>query len=342
MTLPFKYPPAALGIALCLTFTTWASAQNRIESATQQLGRPDLRPSLTTPASQEISSLYEDEDKDVGPQMLVRQKPRHNWFEASADVQFGSTSNVSLTEDSTVKSSLMISTAQFAVTPPAWDIPGGQLSLKAGYRHQKLNYGIATRGQEYTINDSDFDISTFVLQWRYSFLDKWIATLGVDHNRLLGADSGSYLEFYSEFAPSASIQRSFEITPKSAITVNVGVGGHISKSDETVYSTTFIETDIRTDTNDRVDESATVSYVHQLSDGLVFQSYYRALLTQYTHNDGRGDVIHSVGAVLAYSVTQNISLRASVTAEQRESNDTSVADYRKLDTGVGLSLLFQF
>lgn len=335
----FRFCERYIFVLFWTCLTSLASAQTRVESATQQLGKPDLRTRLQTPASQEISSLYEDEDKDVGPQMIVRQKPRHNWFEASADVQLGTTSNVSLTEDATTESSLMISTAQVAVTPPAWTIPGGQLSVKAGYRHQKYNYGIGTGGQESEINLADFDISTLFIQWRYGFLEKWVATVGLDHNRLLSAYDGDYVEFYTEFAPTASIQRSFELTPKSGITANIGVGGHISQTDG-VDSTTF-ET-VRNDEYDRIDESATVSYVNQLFDGFVFQSYYRALLTQYTQNHVRKDIVHTVGVVFAYSVTQSLSLRVSASAEQRESSDTTIADYQKVDTGVGLSFLFQF
>ncbi len=323
----------ALGVlALVLSALSGTTfAQNRIESATQQLERTDLRARLQTPATQEITSLYEDEDKDVGPQTLITQKPRHPWFEASGDVQFGSTSNVYLTENGKTESSLMVSTLQLAVTPPAWEVPGGELSTRLGYRHQKFNYGIATRGTESTINDSDFDISSFFIQGRYVYHDKWVATAGLDHNRLMNASGGSYDEFYDEFAPNVGLQRSFELTEKSSLTANIGVVGHISHVDAP-----------STDHYDRVDESATLTYAREILPNLVFQPYYRAQFTQYTRNHARKDIVQTVGVVFAYALTKDVGLRVFANYEARDSSDVSVEDYQKLDTGIGAALRLQF
>jgi hypothetical protein len=317
---------AALGALSGISF-----AQNRIDSAAQQVERLNLIPRLQTPALDAISSLYEDEDKDVGPQVLIRQKARHSWLEASTDVQFGSTSNATQYEGEKIETSLMISTVQAALTPPAWKVPGGELSAKLGYRHQKFNYGIATGGNESSINESDFDVSSFFMQWRYLFHEKWVAMVGLDHNRLLSADGGAYEEFYSEFAPNVSLQRSFALGKKSAFSASLGVGGHISHVD-----------DPYTDHYDRVDESATFSYTRELFQGLVFQPFYRAQLTQYTRNHERKDVIHSVGLILAYALTNDISLRTFANFEARDSSDVTIEDYQKVDTGLGMSLRIQF
>ena len=319
---------------------TWCSlsgiavAQNRIDTATQQMGRQDLRTRLQTPAAQEISSLYEDEDKDVGPQNVIRQKPRHNWLEASSDVQFGSTSNVYLTETGKTDSSMMISTVQLAVTPPAWQVPGGQFSAKAGYRHQKFNYGIASGRSESIINDSDFDISTVFVQGHYLILEQWLVGGGMDYNRLLTSTDGSYTEFYSEFAPNLSLQRSFELSKKSAISANIGVAGHISYLDPSYL--------VPSDSYDRVDESATVTYSRELLSKLGFQTFYRAQFTQYTRNHVRKDLTQTLGVVLAYSLCNEASLRAFANFEGRSSEDPNIADYQKVDTGMGLSLRVQF
>jgi hypothetical protein len=331
-----------VALALCC-LSGIAVAQNRIDTATQQMGRQDLRARLQTPAAQEISSLYEDEDKDVGPQNVIRQKPRHNWLEASTDVQFGSTSNVYLTETGKTDSSMMISTVQLAVTPPAWQVLGGQFSARAGYRHQKFNYGIASEKfnhliasgrSESTINDSDFDISTMFVQGHYLILEQWLVGGGMDYNRLLNSKDGSYTEFYSELAPNLSVQRSFELSKKSAISANIGVAGHISYLDPSYL--------VPSDSFDRVDESATVTYARELLSQLGFQTFYRAQFTQYTRNHVRKDLTQTLGVVLAYSLCKEASLRAFANFEGRSSEDPDIADYQKVDTGMGLSLRIQF
>ena len=320
-----------LALAALGALSEVSSAQNRIDSATQQIERLNLVPRLQTPATQAISSLYEDEDKDVGPQVLIRQKPRHSWLEASTDVQFGSTSNATQYENAKTETSLMISTVQAAVTPPAWQVPGGELSTKLGYRHQKFNYGLGTGGSEVSINDSDFDVSSIFMQWRYLFHEKWVAMVGLDHNRLLSADGGTYEEFYSEFAPNMSLQRSFELGKKSAFSASIGVGGHISHVDAPYP-----------DHYDRVDEAATLTYTRELLQGLVCQPFYRAQLTQYTRNHARKEVIQTVGLVLAYALTNDISLRTFANFEARDSSDVTIEDYQKVDTGVGFSFRMQF
>jgi hypothetical protein len=45
---------------------------------------------------------------------------------------------------------------------------------------------------------------------------------------------------------------------------------------------------------------------------------------------------------VAYSVNQWASLRVYANFEQRDSSGASVADYQKLDSGIGASALFRF
>jgi hypothetical protein len=311
-----------------------AFAQARIESATQRLERTGLQPRLQTPASEEIAPLYVEEEKDIGPQHLILQKPRHLWLEAAGDLQFGSTSNVYLAEDGKTDSSLMTSTLQIAITPPAWKLDAGELSAKAGYRHQKFNYGIATGGQESSINDVDFDISSLFFQGSFLYNERWLTTLGLEHNRLLNASAGSYDEFYTEFAPSLSFSRNFALTQKSALVTTISLGGHFSRIDSTPSSPS--------DAFDRADESATVSYTAEILPQTLFQSYYRAQFTQYTRSQGRRDLVHVVGVGLSFALCKNASLRIFANFESRDSSDPFIADYQKLDTGLGSSLRLAF
>ena len=310
-----------------------ALAEPRLESATQRVGRTGLQTRLETPASEEIAPLYEEEEQDIGPQHLIRQKPSHSWLEALGDIQFGSTSNVYLDEAGAVDSSLMTSMLQLALTPPVWKLEAGDLSAKAGYRHQKFNYGIATGGNESTFNDIDFDISSLFLQGSFLYNEKWLATVGLEHNRLMNASAGSYDEFYTEFAPNLSLGRSFALSPKSALSATLSAAAHLSRVDLAP-----------SDAYDRVDEAATISYTAQLLPRIQFQSYYRAQFIQFTRMENRHDVIQAVGVSLSYTLCQNASLRLFANFESRDSSGTKTRDYdyRKLDAGLGSSVRLAF
>jgi hypothetical protein len=225
----------------------------------------------------------------------------------------------------------MTSTLQVAITPPAWKLDAGELSAKAGYRHQKFNYGIATGGHESSLNDVDFDISSLFFQGSFLYNEKWLTTLGLEHNRLLNASAGSYDEFYTEFAPSLSFSRNFALTQKSALVTTISLGGHFSHVDM-----------FPSDAYDRADESATVSYVAEILPQTLFQSYYRAQFTQYTRSQGRRDLVHVVGVGLSFALSKNASLRIFANFESRDSSDPAIADYQKLDTGLGSSLRLAF
>ena len=308
-----------------------ALAQTRLESATQRIVRPGLQPRLETPASEEIAPLYEEEELDIGPQHLIRQKARHNWLEASGDIQFGSTSNVYLSETGAADSSLMTSILQLALTPPVWKLEAGELSAKAGYRHQKFNYGIATGGNESTFNNVDFDISSLFLQGSFLYHEKWLATFGLEHNRLLNASAGSYDEFYTEFAPNVSLGRSFALTPKSALSANLSAAAHLSRVDSAP-----------TKAYDRIDEAVTISYTAEILPRTLFQSYYRAQFMHFTRTENRQDLIQAVGVSLSYTLCQNASLRLFANFESRDSSGADIADYQKVDTGLGSTVRLAF
>jgi hypothetical protein len=120
-----------------------AAPINRVDTASVQLQRTELkRRFLEQPAVDAIPSLYKDEADDVGPQFVLKvAKPRKQWLEASADLQFGYTSNMNLTEEATTETSLLVSTAQIAVAPEPFTVAGGQLALRAGYRTRSLATG---------------------------------------------------------------------------------------------------------------------------------------------------------------------------------------------------------
>jgi hypothetical protein len=306
-------------------------AQGRIEVVAQQMKRLDLRDKLQQPAAEVAApALTTDETEDIGPQFVVRQKPRKSLFEASADIQYGHSSNIYLTETDRVKAAYALSTLQIALAPEPVKIGRGLLGWKAGYRHQKFNYGKFSN-REGDLNDIDFDISTVFLQGRYLYKDNWMFTLGVDQNRLMDAASGEYNEFYSEWVPSVGVDTQVKLGDKSSIGIGLFGAVHFTNVDAPNRGQ-----------NDRIDEALTVSYNQQLTSKLSVQPFYRAQMIQYTRNQGREDMVHSVGVNVGYALNKWSSIRVFASYESRDSNDNLINDYRKFDNGVGVSFNARF
>jgi hypothetical protein len=306
-------------------------AQGRIEVVAQQMRRSDLKDKLQQPAAEAAAPpLTTDETEDIGPQFVVRQKPRKSLLEASADVQYGQTSNVFLTETDRVKTTFAVSTLQIAFAPEPLKLDNGSLGWKLGYRHQKFNYGKLSN-KESIVNDIDFDISTIFAQARYLYKDNWLFSAGFDYNRMLNAATGDYDEFYSELAPNVGVDTQIKLGEKSSVGFAFFASAHFSDVDAPVRAQ-----------NDRLDEAVTVSYNQQLTEKLFVQPFYRAQLIQYTRNQGREDVVHSVGLNVGYTLNKWSSIRVFANYESRDSSDNSINDYRKFDNGVGVSFNTRF
>ncbi len=323
-------------------FSTWTAAatfcafsgvsiaQTRVDTATHQFQKPDLRQKLQTPAVDAIPSLYKDEAEDVGPQVVVKTKPKQEWLEASFDTQIAGTSNVYLTEKNKIRSSVLVSTAQVAVAPKPWELSRGKLAFRTGYRHQKFNYATGSDKQK-DINDIDFDVSTFFAQSRYFFSDSWSASLGAEHNRLLNAASGKYDQFYSEFVPSVGVDGQYKVSETSMLSVSVSGSWRLTRVDPP-----------KPKQNDRVDESIVVAYIRQMAPDLTVQPFYRVQFTEYIHPRSRRETLQSLGFSVNYALNKWASVRAFASFEARDSSDITVQDYRKLDNGIGASFQIRF
>jgi len=127
------------------------------------------------------------------------------------------------------------------------------------------------------------------------------------------------------------VDTQFKLGEKSTIGVGLSTAAHFSKVDAPNRAQ-----------NDRMDEALTVSYNHQLSSKLAVQPFYRAQLTQYTRNQGREDIVHSVGVNVGYTLNKWSTVRVFANYESRDSSDMAINDYRKFDNGVGVSFLARF
>ena len=163
-----------------------------------------------------VPSLYSEEDADVGPQLILRQR-RHKWFRVSVDEQVLYTDNMFFRRDSDIDAGLSVATGEAAVTTPNWITSLASYRAEVGYRHQFFNYF----GKDQPIvaftplrrDDFDFQSST-------AFGDVLAQTkhyqfrVGLDYTRLIGErpfGGDDCREFYSEFVPRWSIQRNFRV-----------------------------------------------------------------------------------------------------------------------------------
>lgn len=307
-----------------------------------------LREPLSDPryTDDEVQSLYPGENEDLGPQYLVKTKPRKRYFQARADSQFFYTSNMFLQEeprgDEGTETMVWVNTAEFALAPDPYDLGPGTLAPRLGYRHQWYNYGLDDDSNG--LNNFDFDVQTVFADMRYNLDEKWFFKAGVEWNRLLGHESTSddYDEFYKEFLPHWGVERRFKISDHQLFAVSYDSRYHITEVDSsiTVFPGLVLQQD--DDINDRMDHMLTVAYAHVFADQLVLQPYYRLQYTDYTVDGDRNDILHTLGMSATWHFSQWGNLRYFVNWDKRDSDDPTIADYEKIDTGLGLNATIRF
>ena len=283
-----------------------------------------LKPGDTAP------ELYPGENEDVGPQRILKVKPRRKYVEGGADSQYYYTSNVLLTKDAT-ESALFINTVHLALAPDAYEVGGGYLSPRLGFRNQWYNYGLD--GTHNPWGAFDFDAQTIFAETSYRFLQNWVVLASLDATRLL--DQHGYDEFYKELAPGWGLQRIFPLTDRQVVSLAYRGYYHLSEVGPPMAS----------NANDRHDHTFGVSYGLEIVPKLFLQPFYRFQVTGYTGNlDGRSrtDTLHSVGATLSYWFNSWSGVRTFVNYDHKESNDPFTPNYEKFDAGGGVSLLVRF
>jgi len=286
------------------------------------------------PEGEAAPDLFPGESSDVGPQSVLRFKPRKTYFEAFADAQYFYTDNMFLTENNKQSADVLVSTAQFALAPTPYVLGDGEFAPRLGYRHQWFDYGLGGA----TINNSTFKLNEFDFNAQTAFADgrwmhgNWIVDAGFDFQRLM--DTANYDEFYREYVPHWGVQRLFPMCKGGVL--SVGYEGDYRFSDVTLP---FFTT---TDVNDRTDHSLFATCTHQLCKHAVVQPFYRFKYTRFTSGSDRNDYLNSFGLALYCYFTPQVSLRAFVNYDLLESSDSSVPDYNKLDAGGGVNLTVRF
>jgi predicted porin len=276
-----------------------------------------------------LGELYPGENRDLGDQFIMMPVVPRTYFEAGADTQFYFTTNALLEEKAMRQSNILLSTAFFNIAPPAWDLGGGKLSLRAGYREQMYNYSLDST--ESQLNNLDFLVGTVTLNARYAFGDGWTASLGTDYNRYLSTEN-DLTEFYVEVLPQWGIEKSFSFDDRNALTLAYFGAWHLTHTDPLPAP----------NINDRTDSIFLVTTTHQLCENVVFQPYYRYQHSHYWKNKDRNDSYNTFGVALTYLFNDWSSVRVFTSYECRDTNDNTIPDYHKWDTGAGLSIALKF
>ncbi len=308
---------------------------------------------LNTPFGQKFQPVEAEEKKvpeivpgemeDTGPQYIVQRVPIRKWFDVYVDSQFFYTSNVFQQEEPTTgdeaeDSNILVSTAQFAVAPDAFEVGGGQLSPRLGYRHQWFNYSLHdTFGG---LNSLDFDSQTVFTDLSYTFDQNWTASLGFEWTRLLGHEppTDDYAEFYKEYLPYWSIQRRFPISENMQASFSYEGSYHVTEVDRVSAAEGYVHR------NDRQDHAFTLQYTYMPIERFIVQPFIRFQVTDYTQPTSSSRIDHTYmgGMTLSYYFTDWLGSRAFFNYTNRQSDDTTVADYEKWDGGGGLSVFIKF
>ena len=72
------------------------------------------------------------------------------------------------------------------------------------------------------------------------------------------------------------------------------------------------------------------------------QPFYRFKYTHFTSGRDRDDYLNSFGVAVHCFFTPQVSLRAFVSYDIKDSSNSATPDYDKLDTGGGVNLTVRF
>src|SRR4051812_1110398 len=337
-----------VGLAACFALSLCrATAQN--PGALQQMDAVQQRERLSRTAKSfenEVPApeLYRGETNDIGPQSILQFKPRKTYIEAIADAQYFFTDNMFLNEHDKVHADVLVSTAQIALAPTAYDLGGGQFAPRVGYKHQWYDYGLISDKQvtvadfntltahDVALNAFDFNAQTIFTDAHW-MRDNWIFMAGFEFTRLL--DTGHYDQFYREYVPRWGAQRNFVLNESSVL--SLGYEGDYRFAD-----TDLPPFPLSSDFNSRTDHSLVVSFSQNVCSRALVQPYYRFKYTHYTEGEIRDDYLNSFGLALYCAITPQITLRGFVGYDILETNSELVPDYKRLDAGGGINLTFRF
>ena len=329
------------------------------------------------PAADEPPETYPGENQDLGPQMLLKKKKRKPLFEFSNDTMFTWTSNAMSTASHPREAGIVAETLSLAVAPEPFDLGPGKLGLRGGFRHLFWMYDAAklggmrdTNGVYGTLNGNNFEMSTFFVSGNYSFDENWNASLGLDFNRIMNdsaldssrfasalaasqdrfssewslgrmIDPSKWTEVYVELNPNWSLTRNIPLGDQTNLTISYNGGYHFTTTDAVP------DTNSGTNTGDKLDTGVSANLSYAPSQKLMVQPNLRFSQSFYTQPQTthtlRRDRTFTPGLMVIWNPSSKVSLRWSVSADFRHSNDQDLSpNCSKLDTSTGVSLNLKF
>ncbi len=236
-------------------------------------------------AGDNAPEIYPGESSDVGPQSVVTIKPRKTLIEAIADSEFFHTDNVFLDHTDHQSSGVLVSTAQIALAPTAYELGGGQFAPRVGFRQQWYDF---FQDQSHPVNFDNYDYNdqTIFTDARW-MRDNWIIGAGFDYNRLLSTHD--YSQFYAEYVPEWEVQRAFPISSKHNITLAYQGYYHFTQTSALVFRQP------QDSFYDRLDQVFLATYNYAPCSHTLLQPYYSFKYTHFTSTINRDDYLNSVG-----------------------------------------------
>ncbi|HMJ88924.1 MAG TPA: hypothetical protein VK530_03865, partial [Candidatus Acidoferrum sp.] len=240
----------------------------------------------------DVPSLYADEDADVGPQTILREK-KQTWFRGLWDGQLFYTDNMNFAERDEREAVVAVNTLEAAITPPACITRFASFRPEIGYRHQFFNY-LGGDGR----NDFDFDSST-VFAGILAQTKHYQMRVGGDYMRLIDREDDG--EFYREYVPRWSLQRNFRVCERSMFSVSYLGSYHFTREDAPDITTPpfVVLGAIPDDRSERWEHTFIAAYSVALPCKLVAQPFYRFQLNDFANTDESYD-IHTVGFSLGW------------------------------------------
>ncbi|MEI6871707.1 MAG: TonB-dependent receptor [Verrucomicrobiota bacterium] len=358
--------PVALLSGACITFfcveeTAFAQAQQAVENAVRQgeslrqqaEQRQKIQQQAEATPSDEPPETYPGENADLGPQAILKGKPKRKPFlEFSADTMFTWTSNATSIAGNPQDAGILAETLSLAIAPEPVDFWIGKLNWRAGYRHLFWVYDAWRMTPN--LNGNNFEMSSAFSSANFSFLENWNASLGLDYNRIMNdagvqgepkqwkvgrlTDSSKWTEIYTEWNPTWSISRNIPLGDKTGLALGYNGGYHFTNTDQ--------ENGPRTWSSDHLDSGVSATLSFSPIEKWVLQPGIRFTHQVYTQPQGAGghriDRTLSPGLTVLWMPTARWSVRASLSSEFKHSNNMDTPNYSKVDAGGGLTFTFKF
>lgn len=283
------------------------------------------------PAVTNAPELFPGENTDVGPQHILRQTPRPDYFDIFFDSQYFYSDNANFAASpDTVGSAVYVNTVQVAFTPPDTKLGEGKFAPAIGFVSQWYNYDNSQ------LQSLDFNAQTAFVSGRYTIND-WQFGLGLNYTRLL--NQSDYEHTYQEFLPALTVQRFFPIGEKFIFTAGNQVDYHFTSVPQTPGGPCA-------EINNRFDDAITVTASWLATRRLTLQPYYRFQYSNYRYNtlqtSGRTDYLDSFGMTIIFYISKNFSLRTFINYNLKRSDDSYTPSYDEYNTGLGGTLNFNF